>query len=80
MTTSLDQIVDILTQQLLIEVDDVDMDMIDRGVIDSFGFATLFVALEEEFDLVVQLEDMSVDLFRTPRRIEQFIASRKGAA
>lgn len=77
-TTSTGEIIDLLARYLFVEVDDADTDLIDRGLIDSLGFTTLFLLLEEHFGVVVQLDDMDVDNFRSPRRIESFISKRSG--
>lgn len=74
--TNLDEVMTLLADRLFVEADDPDLDLIDQGLIDSLGFTTLFALLEERFGVVVQLDDLNVDNFRTPRLIDQFIAGR----
>lgn len=77
-TTTTDEIIDLLAKYLFVEVDDAHADLIDQGLIDSLGFTTLFLLLEQHFGVAVQLDDMDVDNFRSPRRIEAFISKRAG--
>ena len=63
----------ILTDRLFIEVADPNLDLIDRGLIDSLGFTTLFTELEDRFGIIIELDDMDLERFRSPCRIGQFV-------
>jgi D-alanine--poly(phosphoribitol) ligase subunit 2 len=52
-----------------------DADLFELGVLDSLAFVQLLVALEEEFDVRVSLDNVDVDMFRSVGKIAVFIES-----
>jgi methoxymalonate biosynthesis acyl carrier protein len=60
---------------LKVEVDDPDEDVIDSGMLDSLGLIELLVEVEREFGIQLDLEELDIDDFRTPRRIARVVSS-----
>jgi acyl carrier protein len=58
---------------LNIEVASPDQDVIDAGLLDSLGLIELLVALEQEFGVQLDLEELDLDDFRTVERIGAMI-------
>lgn len=63
---------------LNVEIDDPDEDVIDSGMLDSLGLIELLVEVEREFGVQLDLEELDVDDFRTPRRIAGVVSSSSG--
>lgn len=70
------EMVELLRRELTIDVDDPDCDLIDRGLVDSLGFTTLFVAVEDRYGIEITLDDLDLERFRTPRLIGEFVAAK----
>ena len=64
---------------LNIDVEDPDQDVIDTGMLDSLGLIELLVEVEREFGVQLDLEELDIDDFRTPRRIAGVVASASEA-
>ena len=62
---------------LAIEVASVDTDLIDEGMMDSLTLVDLLVRLEQEFQIVVSIDDLEIENFRTIRLLASFVAARK---
>lgn len=58
---------------LNVDIESADQDVIDAGLLDSLGLIELLVALEQEFGVQLDLEELEIDDFRTPRRIGDMI-------
>lgn len=65
----------IFRDKLHLDIDE-DTDIMAAGVLDSMAFVQLIVELEEAFDLSVDVATMSLEDFRTMRRITRYIESR----
>lgn len=52
-----------------------DFDLLLEGAIDSFGFIELFVAIEDQFGIEVDVTEVSVDVLTTLGPLAQHIAS-----
>lgn len=74
-----EQIHDLLLEELQIRVDNDQVDMIEMGLIDSIGFLTLFVGLEERFGIKVLDEDLHSPLLSSVSGIEKFVKQKKQA-
>lgn len=66
----------LLQSSLLLEPVDVDVDLVSAGLIDSAGFMELFAVLEEEFGVLIGPVDLSLENFRTVRRMAAFVNSK----
>jgi len=64
---------------LNIEVASPDQDVIDAGLLDSLGLIELLVALEQEFGVQLDLEELDLDDFRTVERIGAMIEAAPAA-
>jgi len=65
-------------ERLGIALPDQDTDLFQEGVLDSLSFVNLLFHLEREFGLVIPLEDLELDRFRSVRAIALFVAARSG--
>jgi methoxymalonate biosynthesis acyl carrier protein len=64
---------------LNIDVENPDQDVIDSGMLDSLGLIELLVEVEREFGVQLDLEELDIDDFRTPRRIAGVVSSASEA-
>lgn len=60
-------------------VTDYDMDLLKNEALDSLGIAQLVAALEEEFDLEIDAEDIVPENFQTIRAIAALVEKSKKA-
>ena len=67
-------ILELIQDRLNIDVADVDVDLIETGMIDSLALVTLITALEERFGCELPLDDFNLDNFSSARRITQYLA------
>jgi acyl carrier protein len=66
-------ILELIRDRLNIDVVDLDVDLIDTGMIDSLALVTLITALEERFACELPLDDFDIENFRSARRITQYL-------
>ena len=60
-------------------VDDPDVDLFERGILDSLAFVDLLMHLEESFAIRIETDDFEIDRFRSIARIARFVESRCSA-
>jgi methoxymalonate biosynthesis acyl carrier protein len=72
-----EQMIQLFLHALNVQVSDPDTDLIDEGLLDSLMLVELIVHLEERFDVVVSLDDLELDHFRSLRRVSQFVAASR---
>ena len=53
---------------------DANSELIARGYITSFDVINLITILEQEFDVVIELDDLELDDFETPATISNFLS------
>ena len=63
-------------ENLNVEVSNPDLDLIEEGLLDSLMLVDLLMHLERHFEVVVPLEDLELDNFRTVHAIDSYIASK----
>jgi acyl carrier protein len=66
-------ILELIRNRLNIDVVDVDVDLIETGMVDSLALVTLITALEERFACELPLDDFDIDNFRSARRITRYL-------
>jgi acyl carrier protein len=66
-------ILELIRDRLNIDVEDVDVDMIETGVLDSLALVTLITAIEEVLSCELPLDDFDIENFRSARRITQYL-------
>jgi D-alanine--poly(phosphoribitol) ligase subunit 2 len=66
-------ILELIRDRLNIDVVDLDVDLIETGMIDSLALVTLITALEERFACELPLDDFDIENFRSARRITQYL-------
>ena len=71
------RIMRLLRDSLLLEPSNTNTDLIEGGVIDSAGFMELFVLLENEFGIQIELADLDLDHFRTVQDIASFVINKQ---
>ena len=81
---SIDLVINKLTQifydELNLEIDDVDQDLIEEGLLDSLSLVEMLLMLEQEFGIEVSIVDIDFDQFRTVRNLATFVASSASVA
>lgn len=67
-----------ITRNFMVDREDIDLEksMVDEGIIDSFGLVELSTFIEEEFEFVVNEDDMNRDNFGSVIKIVSFIARK----
>jgi D-alanine--poly(phosphoribitol) ligase subunit 2 len=68
---------ELFTQKLLIEVETLDADLLDAGVLDSLALIQLLVHLEERFGVKIAVDELEIDDFRSISSIARLVASLK---
>jgi acyl carrier protein len=63
----------LIHEALQIEVDRIDTDLIETGLLDSLALVELIFRLEQAFDVSIRLDEMSVERFRTISSIARLI-------
>jgi acyl carrier protein len=66
-------ILELIRSRLNIDVADVDLDLIEKGLIDSVALVMLITALEEHFACELPLDGFDIDNFRSARRITEYL-------
>lgn len=62
-----------------IEVESIDVDLIETGVLDSLALVELIFQIEREFGITIQLDEVSVERFRTVKGIADLLTSLRDA-
>lgn len=70
----LDQAVGSQLSKGLVELGE-DADLFDNGL-DSVGFINIIIALENEYDIFIDQDDLELDKFSTVKNIRAYIESR----
>ncbi|MBA3375314.1 MAG: hypothetical protein H0U00_05805 [Actinobacteria bacterium] len=73
--TITERIYEILADVAEIDVSSDDADLLESGRIDSLSLVELIFALELDFGILLPLEELDVEDFRTARSIAQLVAS-----
>lgn len=66
----------LFADKLHVEVPSPDVDLVEIGVLDSIGFVTLLMHLEEDFGVAVPIDDLDVEKFRSVARITGYLGDR----
>ncbi len=66
-------ILELIRDRLNIDVVDVEVDLIETGMVDSLALVTLITALEEMFACEFPLDEFDIENFRSPRRITRYL-------
>lgn len=57
--------------------ENMDMDLLETGLLDSLDFAELLATIEEEFDVVLSPSEFQREDLNTPNKILEVIESRR---
>jgi methoxymalonate biosynthesis acyl carrier protein len=74
------QVQQILLRELNVDVPSEQADLIESGLIDSLALVELMVAIEREFGVSFELEELEPDNFRSVSRIAELISTVGGRA
>ena len=66
---TVERVVALIREALLVEVDDPDLDLIEADLIDSLALVSLITEVEAAFGIELPLEDFDIDKFRSARQI-----------
>jgi acyl carrier protein len=72
-----DGVLELIRDRLNIDVADIDVDMIETGVLDSIALVTLITAIEEALSCELPLDDFDIENFRSARRISQYLEASR---
>ena len=80
MTGTEQQVMQIFAQHLHLQVPSVETDLLQTGLLDSLGVVEILAILEQQFGLVIALDDLELDHFRSVASIAAFIERRQTLA
>jgi acyl carrier protein len=66
-------ILELIRDRLNIDVVDVEVDLIETGMVDSLALVTLITVIEERFACELPLDDFDIENFRSARRITRYL-------
>lgn len=69
-------IIRIFTEQLNLDVQDIETDLVDSGILDSLTFVDLLMALEQEYGIAITMDALEIENFRSVRKIAEFIVEQ----
>lgn len=76
--TLLDKLTQLFHDELNLEIDSVDQDLIEEGLLDSLSLVEMLLLLEQEFGVEVSILDIDFDQFRTTRNLATFVSTAIG--
>jgi acyl carrier protein len=68
----------LLRRELHVVAEHDDEDLVSLGKLDSLGLVELLAAIEREFDVVVELDQLNLDEFRSPATIAGVVSRLRG--
>lgn len=71
-----DRIARVFSGLLKLDIQSVDTDLFESGILDSLAFVELLLQLEREFGVTTSVEDLELDNFRSIARIAEFVSTR----
>lgn len=75
-----ERLIGLFLARLDLAVSGPDVELLSTGLVDSLAFVTLLLALEEEFDIQISVDDLEIDDFRTVRHIAAFLSRSVSAS
>jgi acyl carrier protein len=69
----------LLAQKLAAEVESVDADLLDAGILNSLTLVQLLCHLEEHFEFTVVMEHLDIESLRSVRSIARLVSGQKRA-
>ena len=73
------QLAELFSKKLSLEVSSVDTDLVGSGLLDSLSLVELLAQLEETFGVSISTDDLELENFRSIDRIAGFVARRTAA-
>jgi acyl carrier protein len=70
------QIKELFADKLLVEVESLNTDLLDAGLLDSLALIQLLVQLEERFGVKIAVDELEIDDFRSIASIARLVASQ----
>ncbi|MEN8158454.1 MAG: phosphopantetheine-binding protein [Myxococcota bacterium] len=67
------QIIDIFAERFETKLTDVDVDLLDTGLVDSVKIVELVLELEQRFGVSLPFEDLEIEDFRTIAKLAECI-------
>lgn len=68
------------SDRLNVEVPSAESDLLKTGFLDSLSFVDLLLYLEEEFGLIISLDDLDLANFRSVGQISAYVSERAALA
>lgn len=75
----LENVRQIVSERLLVQVDSVDTDLLEKGALDSLSLVELLADLERTFGVNLVFADLEIDDLRTVNRIAALVARHMDA-
>ena len=74
---TVDRVIDLIREALLVEVPDPDLDLIEADLIDSLALVSLITEVEATFGIELPLEDFDIEKFRSARQIAAYVEAAR---
>src|SRR5438309_6385221 len=71
---------ELFADKLLVEVDSLDTDLLEAGLLDSLALIQLLVHLEERFGVKIAVDELEIEDFRSITSIARLVANLESAA
>ena len=69
------KLIQIFCDDLNLEIDDVNQDLIEDGLLDSLALVEMLLVLEEAFGVEVSIADIDFDAIRTVKSLANFVSA-----
>ena len=76
----LDKLTQLFHDKLNLEIDSVDQDLIEEGLLDSLSLVEMLLLLEQEFGVEVSILDIDFEQFHTTRNLAAFVSTAMSAS
>ena len=76
MTQHEEAVLQIYREALDIEVEGLDVDVFEEGLLDSLGLVVLVAEIEERYGLRIPFETLDIDEFRTVRSLARIVEAQ----
>ena len=78
MTSYEEAVLAIYREALDIEVEGVEVDVFETGLLDSLGLVSLVAEIEERYGMRIPFETLDIDEFRTVRALARLVEAQAG--
>lgn len=71
------KVVSLLSKEMNLNVPETDINLLEKGYLDSLSFVKMLSILEDEFDITIDMNDLDFDKFKTIEDISAFVLQKR---